>query len=417
MAAEGPRGGDEEREWRDRDTEPIPRARSEPPRSEPSARADDGVDRSGPDDAVSSGSHRADEPRRPDEVGHPDEGPYPDDPPYADDPAHPADSAYPDDDSRYLDDPRYPDDARFPDDAAAFSDQATHDHGRLHDEFPDARDKFADQRRESGRHKPRPYPDDPGPYPDERGGFHGESGGFPDEFPDDFAEGPPGRYAGSSTVGASFVVGEPITEEELGGLRGGATPLVTSRRVVPLEDEPSRLVQRYLFPTEKFRGEWRRHPIELAKEAGIAAGATIVMGLLAGYLVQANASDQITTFLVLGWFAVLVWVAWQIGDWWYDRFILTNKRVMVVSGIITRNVAMMPLQRVTDMKYVQSALGRMLNYGTFELESAGQDQALRSIPHLPSPNELYLRIVEEMYEPEAVEARLAGAQDVIDDGT
>ena len=90
---------------------------------------------------------------------------------------------------------------------------------------------------------------------------------------------------------------------------------------------------------------------------------------------------------------------------------------MVVSGIITRNVAMMPLQRVTDMKYVQSALGRLLNYGTFELESAGQDQALRSIPHLPSPNELYLRIVEEMYEPEAVEARLAGAQDVIDDGT
>jgi len=78
---------------------------------------------------------------------------------------------------------------------------------------------------------------------------------------------------------------------------------------------------------------------------------------------------------------------------------------------------MMPLQRVTDMKFVQSALGRVLNYGTFELESAGQDQALRSIPYLPSPNELYLRIVEEMYEPEQVARRLAGAQDVIDDGT
>jgi membrane protein YdbS with pleckstrin-like domain len=254
------------------------------------------------------------------------------------------------------------------------------------------------------------------------GGYRGRTASFDDEptafqdFPD--FDDDPARYGvRQSHVDGSFVVGEPITEEELGGLRGGSTPLVTSRRVVPLEDEASTLVQRYLFPTEKFRGEWRRHPIELAKQVGIAAGVTIAVGLLAGYLSRVDAADEIAGFLVLAWLGVIIWAAWHIVDWWYDRFILTNKRVMVVSGVVTRNVAMMPLQRVTDMKYVQSALGRLLNYGTFELESAGQDQALRSIPHLPSPNELYLRIVEEMYEPEAVEARLAGAQDVIDDGT
>jgi uncharacterized membrane protein YdbT with pleckstrin-like domain len=109
---------------------------------------------------------------------------------------------------------------------------------------------------------------------------------------------------------------------------------------------------------------------------------------------------------MLIWGVVIVWVVWKVTDWWFDRFILTNKRVMVVSGIFTRNVAMMPLLRVTDMKYVQSPLGRILSYGNFELESAGQDQALRNIKNLPHPNELYLRIVEEMYEPEAVEARL-----------
>jgi membrane protein YdbS with pleckstrin-like domain len=273
---------------------------------------------------------------------------------------------------------------------------------------------------------PAPDPGRQGRYDDPdfvpAGGYRRENLSFDDEptayqdLPDDFDDDP--RYGGrQSRVDGSFVVGEPITEEELGGLRGGTTPLVTSRRVVPLEDEASTLVQRYLFPTEKFRGEWKRHPIQLAKEIGIAAGVTIVVGLLAGYLARRDVGEQITGFLVLAWLGVIVWAAWKIVDWWFDRFILTNKRVMVVSGVITRNVAMMPLQRVTDMKYVQSALGRVLNYGTFELESAGQDQALRSIPHLPSPNELYLRIVEEMYEPEAVEARLAGAQDVIDDGT
>jgi membrane protein YdbS with pleckstrin-like domain len=337
---------DDDRNWRDRDTEPIPRARN------------------GPEPANVE-------------------------PPRSDPPPPPA----AEDDPGYLDYDR----------DVGLDDVGLDDVG-LDDEDYRAGVPFGDR-----EPPPEPMAFDPGPPPGPETPFDYRL--VDEEFVDD-------DFAAANTVGASFVVGEPITEEELSSLRGGAgTPLVTSRRVVPLEDEPSTLVQRYLFPTEKFRGEWRRHPIELAKEIGIAAGATIVMGLLTGYLTRVNARPEYATILVLAWLAVLIWVAWQIADWWYDRFILTNKRVMVVSGIITRNVAMMPLQRVTDMKYVQSAIGRMLNYGTFELESAGQDQALRSIPHLPSPNELYLRIVEEMYEPEAVEARLAGAQDVIDDGT
>jgi membrane protein YdbS with pleckstrin-like domain len=218
-----------------------------------------------------------------------------------------------------------------------------------------------------------------------------------------------GGYGGAASGGAYYVVDEPLplTEEELAGLRGeGAPPpLLSTKRVMPLEDEPSGVVQRYLFPTEKFRGEWRRHWIELGKEIAIGVAATLLMGYATGYMAKKDIPSGVTIVILL-WLVVLLWVGWRVGDWWFDRFILTNKRVMVVSGIITRNVAMMPLVRVTDMKYVQSPLGRLLKYGTFELESAGQDQALRKVENLPNPNELYLRIVEEMYEPEAVEARL-----------
>src|SRR2546422_6762351 len=74
-----------------------------------------------------------------------------------------------------------------------------------------------------------------------------------------------GGFLGGPTPGASFAIGEPLTEDELGGLRGGVDPsAMAGPRVLPLEDEASTLVQRYLFPTEKFRGEWRRHPIQLA---------------------------------------------------------------------------------------------------------------------------------------------------------
>ncbi|WP_213454898.1 PH domain-containing protein [Rhizomonospora bruguierae] len=239
------------------------------------------------------------------------------------------------------------------------------------------------------------------------------------------AEGPEGQESSRRTT--TTYIGDPrgpfrrpdISQEDLEGLQVDATGLpMGPRRVLPLEDEPSSLVARYLFPTERYRGEWRRHWVHLSAPIAIAALATLALGYLSGFLVSMNAPGILATIAVVIWLFVVAWAAWRFGDWWFDRFILTNKRVMVVNGIITRNVAMMPLLRVTDMKYEQSPLGRMLNYGTFVLESAGQEQALRTVSHLPNPNELYLRVVEEMYEPQAVEARLGKDPDEVkaDDG-
>jgi len=233
------------------------------------------------------------------------------------------------------------------------------------------------------------YSDGPGYSPS--AGYSPNAGYGTDEYPDEY-EAP------------------VFTEDELAGLDGNSGP----RRVLPLEDEPTTLVARYLFPTERYRGEWKRHWIHLSSPLGIGAGATLLLGYLAGFLTRQNINGLVTA-AVLIWLGVIGWVAWKVVDWYFDRFILTNKRVMVVAGIITRRVAMMPLLRVTDMKYEQSALGRLLNYGTFVLESAGQDQALREVKHLPNPNELYLRVVEEMYEPQAVEARLGKDGDAGDD--
>jgi membrane protein YdbS with pleckstrin-like domain len=197
-----------------------------------------------------------------------------------------------------------------------------------------------------------------------------------------------------------------IREEELLGLRTGSGLPVGPRSVLPLEEEASSLVSRYLFPTEKFRGEWKKHWIHLINQMLVGVGATIALGWLVGWEAKHKWAGLMTA-TVLIWLVAMGWVAWRVADWYMDRFVLTNKRLMVVNGLVTRTVGMMPLLRVTDMKYQQSPLGRMLNYGTFVVESAGQDQALREVKPLPNPSELYLRIVEEMYEPEAVEARLS----------
>jgi membrane protein YdbS with pleckstrin-like domain len=214
--------------------------------------------------------------------------------------------------------------------------------------------------------------------------------------------------------------------DELDALYGPAPEVATAgrrnggggggRELEPIVDrEPSDLVRRYLFPTEKYRGEWRRHPIHLVKALSIGLIATFVLGLASGYVSKYDLPGA-TTVLVVVWIGAMAWVLWHVIEWYFDRFVLTNKRIMLVTGIITRSVGMMPLARVTDMKYTQSPLGRVLGYGTFEIESAGQDQALRRVEDLPNPTDLYLQVVEEMYEPEASEARRKTGINMDDDG-
>jgi hypothetical protein len=58
---------------------------------------------------------------------------------------------------------------------------------------------------------------------------------------------------------------------------------------------------------------------------------------------------------------------------------------------------MMPLAKVTDMSFKRTIAGRMLGYGEFILESAGQDQALTNVDYLPYPEQLYLEVCEMIF--------------------
>ena len=192
-----------------------------------------------------------------------------------------------------------------------------------------------------------------------------------------------------------------LTEEEVAALRDADVPPL--RPVLPLEDEPSSATGRYLFPTERFRGEWRRHwarPFAryLATLALAVAGVIAVDRYVPGrYLTAARAGVPVLGGLI----GLHVLFAW-----WAGRFVLTQKRVLLVGGLLRRRVSMAPLFRLTDLRFEQSTLGRVFNYGDFVLEGMGFLSRIRRVYTLPDPNELYLRIVEEMYEPEAVEARL-----------
>jgi hypothetical protein len=66
--------------------------------------------------------------------------------------------------------------------------------------------------------------------------------------------------------------------------------------------------------------------------------------------------------------------------------------MLLAQGVLTRKVNMLPLTKVTDMSFQRTALGRILGFGQFIVESAGQDQAMRIVDYLPYPEQLYLEV-------------------------
>lgn len=156
---------------------------------------------------------------------------------------------------------------------------------------------------------------------------------------------------------------------------------------------------RYLLPSERLVVSVRRHPVVLARFVFEVLGAGIVAGWLAAQVGPDN--DDLLWWLFL---AVCARAVWKAMEWSNDRFIVSDRRFMLVSGLLTRRVAMMPLRRVTDLTYEKPLVGRVVGYGTFVLESAGQDQALHKIGYLPSPDLLYAAVSDLLFGPGGIAA-------------
>lgn len=82
-------------------------------------------------------------------------------------------------------------------------------------------------------------------------------------------------------------------------------------------------------------------------------------------------------------------LAWNWIEWYHGEVVVTDRRVLLIYGMLTRRVGIMPLSKVTDLTYERTLFGRILGYGAFVIESAGQHQAFSRIEYLPAPDKLY----------------------------
>lgn len=151
---------------------------------------------------------------------------------------------------------------------------------------------------------------------------------------------------------------------------------------------------RYLLPTEKAEITIRRHWAVLAGDT-VQAVLLLTLGvLLARVFASVDFMQMVAVYLCV--FVVARW-CWALYEWYRETLIVTDKRLLLLTGIITRNVAIMPLVKVTDLTFNRSATGLLLGYGKFVVESAGQDQALSTIDYVPQPEKLYIQISQLLF--------------------
>ena len=84
--------------------------------------------------------------------------------------------------------------------------------------------------------------------------------------------------------------------------------------------------------------------------------------------------------------------SWRILERRTDRFVITNMRVFRVHGILSQNIATMPLSRILDISVHKPIVGRVFGYGHFVFESAAQEQGLREIRFVGDPDQRGLTI-------------------------
>ncbi|MFM8319493.1 MAG: PH domain-containing protein [Chloroflexota bacterium] len=65
-------------------------------------------------------------------------------------------------------------------------------------------------------------------------------------------------------------------------------------------------------------------------------------------------------------------MARDILNWTNKQFVITNRRVIKIWGIFNKVVADSSLEKVNDIKMVQSAIGRIMDYGDIEILTASE---------------------------------------------
>ncbi|WP_373707936.1 PH domain-containing protein [Kaistella sp.] len=103
-------------------------------------------------------------------------------------------------------------------------------------------------------------------------------------------------------------------------------------------------------------------------------GTYVKNNLISGEHVQYETSYHWIIFISLR--SLLTLFIAPILDRWTDEFAITNKRVIVKTGLIRRRTVELNLTKIESVNVNQSVLGRILGFGSIQIVGTGGTREL-----------------------------------------
>lgn len=127
-----------------------------------------------------------------------------------------------------------------------------------------------------------------------------------------------------------------------------------------------------------------------------AAVAAVATWLWLGDSKSAAASVTVPVVCGIAVLAFAVLSFWPWLRWRTTHYVLTSERVIVRSGVISRNGRDIPLSRINDVSFSHGIVGRMLGCGTLTIESAGErgQIVLNDVPGVERIQSVIYELVE-----------------------
>jgi hypothetical protein len=141
-----------------------------------------------------------------------------------------------------------------------------------------------------------------------------------------------------------------------------------------------------VMPLYLIAAEWRRGPrgTDFLKQIWqFIVGGILILGIAVVMMTHPEIQS-------MGWIAVAIALVPLFEmirvflDWLNERYIITNRRVMEVAGIINKHVRDSALEKVNDVDLKQSVIGRVLGYGTVQIIT-GSDIGVNRFYRISNP--------------------------------
>jgi uncharacterized membrane protein YdbT with pleckstrin-like domain len=147
-----------------------------------------------------------------------------------------------------------------------------------------------------------------------------------------------------------------------------------------------------------------------------APAIAIIAAIVAGVVTLVATEVDSTWRTVAGWATIVAivasacWLLSRYGRWLTTHFVITNRRVIFRTGLLTKRGIEIPIDRVNTVYFHQSIWERVLGVGDLLIESGGETGQQR-FTDIRQPDRVQRVLHAEM---EARELRGRGPEGVVD---